>query len=74
MAPEMDTSGVFMEDRELWVEASKALYLENVSISCTYPKRIKLEDFPDTAGLPCDDLLIAFVSKVKTFLGAKTSV
>lgn len=71
LAPELDTSGFLTKDPAIWMEAAKALYGENITISTKYPKAIKTYSFPTNVTEPGDELLINFISKISTFLGAK---
>ncbi len=73
LSPPLDTSGFLTRDPVLWAEAAKALYLDNVTITHSYPKHIKLYDFPKKASQPGDDLLLDFITKVASYLGAKTT-
>nr|POE54356.1 amidase 1 [Quercus suber] len=70
LAPELDTAGFLTKDPAVWAAAGKVLYQDNVTISHSYPKQIKLYNFPTNATLPGDQLLIDFVTKVQAFLGA----
>ncbi|KAH9827402.1 Amidase [Teratosphaeria destructans] len=70
LAPELDTGGFLARDPDLWVEAAKALYRENLTISHKYPRKIKTYQFPTDPADPGDKLLIDFVSKVSAFLNA----
>ncbi|KAF2764512.1 glutamyl-tRNA amidotransferase [Teratosphaeria nubilosa] len=70
LAPELDAGGFLTRDPVLWVEAAKALYGENLTISHKYPRQIKTYQFPTDPTDPGDKLLIDFVSKVSAFLNA----
>lgn len=71
LAPELDTAGFLAKDPVLWAEASQVLYQDNVTISHSYPKQIKLYDFPTNISAPGDEQLLDFVSKVSAFIGAQ---
>lgn len=73
LAPELDTSGFLTRDPILWGEAAKALYLDNITITHSYPKHIKLYDFPTKASQPGDQLLLDFVAKVAKYMKAETT-
>lgn len=74
LAPELDTAGLLTRDPSLWTAAAKAMYSTNVTITSSYPKQILLVDFPTKAGeYESDALLLDFVDKLSTFLGANTT-
>ena len=71
LAPEMDTAGFITRHPFLWAEAAKALYLDNVTITHSYPSHIKAYGFPTKAQVPGDQLLIDFLGNVSSYLNAK---
>ena len=71
-APTLDTAGLLARDPLLWAEAAQAMYLDNVTLSHAYPRKIKLYDFPEKPIFPADHILLDFASKVSKFLGAET--
>ncbi|KAL0261683.1 hypothetical protein SLS55_003113 [Diplodia seriata] len=74
LAPELDTAGLLSRDPSIWTAAAKAMYLDNITISSSYPKQILLADFPTEAGeYESDALLLDFVDKLSSFLGANAT-
>ncbi|KAK4503796.1 hypothetical protein PRZ48_004711 [Zasmidium cellare] len=71
LAPELDTAGFLTLDPAIWMEAAKALYGKNITISRKYPKKIHNYDLPTNVTEPGDQLFVDFLSKVSSFLGAK---
>ncbi|KAB2572169.1 Amidase 1 [Lasiodiplodia theobromae] len=74
LAPELDTAGLLCRDPSIWTAAAKAMYSTNITISSSYPKQILLADFPtETGEYESDALLLDFVSKLSSFLGANAT-
>ncbi|KAK4540412.1 hypothetical protein LTR36_009269 [Oleoguttula mirabilis] len=70
LAPELDTSGLITRHPLLWAEAAKALYLDNVTITHSYPKLIKAYGFPTSVEEDGDQLLLDFIGNVSASIGA----
>lgn len=73
LAPELDTGGFLTKDPILWINAAKALYGANVTVSYRYPKQIKAYGFPSNVTKSGDELLLDFLANVTSFLGASVS-
>ncbi|KXS97317.1 hypothetical protein AC578_10748 [Pseudocercospora eumusae] len=70
LAPELDTSGFLTTDPATWIDASKVLYGDNITVTKRYPKQIKAYRFPSNISMPGDDLLLNFLGNLSTFIGA----
>lgn len=73
LAPEMDTAGLLTRDPVLWATSAKALYKENITFGTDYPKDILTIQWPTMVDDEADLLLMDFLSKLKSFLGASVS-
>jgi Asp-tRNA(Asn)/Glu-tRNA(Gln) amidotransferase A subunit family amidase len=71
LAPELDTAGFLTKDPVLWMEAAKALYGSNVTISRQYPKKIKTVSFPTNISEDGDELILDFLENLKALTGAQ---
>jgi hypothetical protein len=71
LAPELDTAGFLTKDPLLWIEASKAMYQENVTISRKYPKLIRASGFPSNVTTSGNELLVNFLANLTSLTGAK---
>lgn len=73
LAPELDTAGFLTRDPVLWATAAKALYKSNITFTSSYPKELLTIGFPTSVEQDGDQLLIDFLGKLKSFLGASTA-
>jgi hypothetical protein len=73
LAPVLDTPGLLARDPIVWIEAAKAMYGANVSITDTYPRDIQTLDWPTEADSVADELLIDFLGNITDFLQAKAT-
>lgn len=71
LAPELDTAGFLTKDPALWMEAAKALYGPNITISRRYPKKIKTVSFPTNVSQNGDELILDFLGKLTAVTGAE---
>lgn len=73
LSPDLDTAGFLTRDPLLWHEAAKALYLTNITSDFkSLPKKILTSGFPTTSNSEASTILLDFLSKLQTFLGAST--
>ncbi|KAL8921312.1 MAG: hypothetical protein Q9172_004085 [Xanthocarpia lactea] len=72
LAPELDTAGFLCRDPSIWKAAGIALYA-NLPFYSTYPQTIQTLGFPTNASTEASGLALAFLSKLQTFLNAKTT-
>ncbi|KAK4997800.1 hypothetical protein LTR66_002857 [Elasticomyces elasticus] len=70
LAPELDTAGFLTRDPSLWIAAARELYLDNLTISHSYPTKIKTIGFPKTAKSDGETLLLNLLANITDFLGA----
>jgi hypothetical protein len=73
LAPVLDTPGLLARDPIVWIEAAKAMYGANVSITDTYPRDIQTLGWPTEADSVADELLIDFLGNITDFLQAKAT-
>jgi hypothetical protein len=73
LSPVLDTPGLIARDPVLWMEAAKAMYGSNVTISHAYPKSIKTLGWPTRPTDTANRLLIDFLGNVTEYLQANTS-
>jgi hypothetical protein len=64
LSPVLDTPGLIARDPVLWMEAAKAMYGSNVTISHAYPKSIKTLGWPTRPTDTANRLLIDFLGNV----------
>jgi Asp-tRNA(Asn)/Glu-tRNA(Gln) amidotransferase A subunit family amidase len=73
LAPELDTAGFLTRDPVLWGKAQKVLY-SSLPTFTSYPKTINAFQYPTNASASGSDaVLVAFLSKLQTFLSADVS-
>jgi len=75
LSPAMDTAGLLARDPVLWHSAAKVLYEDKISADNfqRFPTSILTLGFPPSADSEADAILLEFLSKFQTFLGANTS-
>jgi hypothetical protein len=73
LSPVLDTPGLLARDPVVWMEAAKAMYGPNVTISSTYPKSIKTLGWPTSANSIANQLLTSFLGNVTDYLQANVS-
>ncbi|KAG0650464.1 Scytalone deHydratase Arp1 [Hyphodiscus hymeniophilus] len=75
LSPALDTAGFLTRDPLLWHAAAKVLYSTNITSSNykTFPKKIITSGFPTTATTEAQTVLLAFLSKLETFLGSTST-
>ncbi|KAL2845505.1 amidase signature domain-containing protein [Aspergillus pseudoustus] len=74
MSPALDTAGFLTRDASLLKTASEVLYAGAGLESYTkYPTSIKTIDFPESASTEADAIVLDFLSKLTSFLGANVS-
>ncbi|KAL9000402.1 MAG: hypothetical protein Q9169_000919 [Polycauliona sp. 2 TL-2023] len=71
LAPELDTAGFLCRDPSIWKAAGIALY-PDLPFYNTYPQTIQTLGFPTNASTEADSAALIFLSKLQTFLNAKT--
>jgi len=74
LSPDLDTSGFITRDASLWKATALALYQSNVTIWDSFPTKILTSGFPTKATTEAETVLLGFLSKLQTFLGANVSV
>ncbi|RDW72673.1 glutamyl-tRNA(Gln) amidotransferase, subunit A [Aspergillus mulundensis] len=73
MSPALDTAGFLTRDAKLWQAASEVLYAPaGLKSYSKYPRSIRTIDFPTDASTEANRVLLAFLHKLKTFLGNAT--
>ncbi|KAL8653536.1 MAG: hypothetical protein Q9226_003809 [Calogaya cf. arnoldii] len=72
LAPELDTPGFLCRDPTIWKAAGVALYADLLFYS-TYPQTIQTINFPENASTEASNAALVFLSKLQTFLDAKTT-
>lgn len=72
LSPVMDTAGFLTRDPLLWHVAAQALYGTNISSTNfkSFPKKILTSGFPIQATTEGQQVLLDFLAKLQTFLGA----
>lgn len=73
LSPDLDTAGFILRDPLLWVEVAKALYLDNVTVSHSYPDQIKVYGLEESSEDPGYDIVADFIGNVTDYLGAETT-
>jgi hypothetical protein len=73
LSPVLDTPGLIARDPVVWMEAAKAMYGPNVTISSTYPKSIKTLGWPTSANSVANQLLTNFLGNITDYLQANVS-
>jgi hypothetical protein len=73
LAPELDTAGFLTRHPEIWIDAAKVLYQDNMTVSHTYPSKIQTIDWPTSNTTVANSLLLDFLANLTTFLNATTS-
>ena len=73
LSPVLDTPGLIARNPHIWMEAAKAMYGPNITITNSYPTSIQTLDWPTEAESVADQLLIDFLGNVTKFLNAKTT-
>lgn len=71
LSPDLDTAGFLLRDPMLWAEVAKALYLDNITISHSYPEQIKTYGLEDTSEEPGYGIVADFIKNVSEYLGAE---
>lgn len=71
LAPELDTAGFLTKDPILWMEAAKALYGSNITVTRKYPKKIKAVSFPTNVSESGDELILDFLEGLTALTGAE---
>ncbi|MCJ1309334.1 hypothetical protein MMC25_002993 [Agyrium rufum] len=72
LAPELDTAGFLTRDPVIWATAGSVLY-QGLEFYTEYPKSIQTLSFPQTSRSPADTMVLDFLAKLESFLGAKTT-
>ncbi|KAL8640063.1 MAG: hypothetical protein Q9228_002973 [Teloschistes exilis] len=72
LAPELDTAGFLCRDPTIWKAAGIALYA-NLPFFTSYPSKIQTINFPVNATIQSSTVILSFLSKLETFLEAKTT-
>lgn len=72
LSPDLDTAGFLTRYPDLWYEASVAMYGTNITKKYALPKKILTAGYPTTPTNEASRILIDFLSKLQTFLGAST--
>ncbi|KAL5118909.1 hypothetical protein ACEQ8H_003232 [Pleosporales sp. CAS-2024a] len=73
LSPVLDTAGLLARDPALWMEAAKAMYGANLSITNAYPKTIRTLDWPDSTTGVANPLLNSFLGNLTQYLQANVS-
>lgn len=73
LSPALDTAGFICRDASLWKTTALALYKENFTIYTSFPKKIYTSGFPTKATSEAEAVLLGFLSKLTTFLGANVT-
>lgn len=75
LSPALDTAGFLTRDPVLWHEAAKVLYETNITSSNykSFPKTILTAGFPTSAANEADSVILDFLGKLQSFLGANVS-
>jgi len=72
LSPDLDTAGFLTRYPDLWYEAAVAMYGTNITKKYALPKKILTAGYPTTATNEASRILIDFLGKLQTFLGAAT--
>lgn len=73
LAPELDTAGFLTRDPALWQAASEVLYTGLAFNYTAFPKTIYTLNYPTAASTPGNAVLVSFLQKLTSFLGANTT-
>jgi hypothetical protein len=73
LSPVLDTPGLLARNPHIWMEAAKAMYGPNITITSSYPKSIQTLKWPTEAQNVADQLLIDFLGNVTEFLSANAT-
>ena len=70
LSPVLDTPGLLARDPAIWMDAAKAMYGANVTITNAYPKTIKTLGWPTSSSGVANQLLANFLGNVSEYLKA----
>ncbi|KAF1845050.1 amidase signature enzyme [Cucurbitaria berberidis CBS 394.84] len=73
LSPVLDTPGLLARNPTLWMSAAQAMYGPNITITDTYPTKIKTLAWPTSPSKVANKLLIDFLGNVTDFLHANVS-
>jgi hypothetical protein len=73
LSPVLDTPGLLARDPAIWMDAAKAMYGANVTITNAYPKTIKTLGWPTSSNGVANQLLTNFLGNVSEYLQANVS-
>jgi hypothetical protein len=73
LSPVLDTPGLLARDPIVWMEAAKAMYGANVTITSSYPKTIQTLGWPTSPSNVANQLLLNFLGNVTEYLQANVS-
>ncbi|KAL6158970.1 hypothetical protein ACJBU6_03064 [Exserohilum turcicum] len=73
LSPVLDTPGLLARNPQMWMEAAKAMYGSNMTITNNYPASIRTLGWPTEVEDVADELLIDFLGNVTEFLSANAT-
>lgn len=73
LSPVLDTPGLLARHPVTWMEAAKAMYGPNITVSDTYPTKIQTLSWPTSASSPANALLVDFLGNLTNYLQANVT-